>query len=300
MRSFSYIFKAPVAFVALVIGIFGHLFFAAVIIATTAVWVPFSRFGKNPAYLWAYVYYWWLRSMFVGLGITVRIYAPEDVPDGPVTVLADHGSTIAMLLQAVHVAVYFPRRAKIGIKQELMNWPVGWALVAMGAAVVLPRENREESLQRIEAAAGGESFTGMIYTTGHRFTHKRLIDGRTLLTRLGYDASKLRFTCVPKPGGSYTLLRVQQPRVVYLQMVAASQSDEGFAALLHLMYGGAIILRYQRISPDMTSEAAFAHWSATLWLDRVNPWIGETRVWWGSLSSVQAHKYFWRQLRFWR
>lgn len=299
--SFSYAFKFVIAALAILVGIIFHLFLCGAILATTLLWLPFYRWTQNPAYWWAYVYYWWLRVTYFCLGITVRITAPEDVPDGPVSVLADHGTLATMLLQAVHVVIHFRRRAKINIKASLMYTPVGWGMRMMGIDIALPREDRGLSIQRIEAARGdGSPFTGMIYATGHRPSRNRVADAQKWLRSLGYDPQKLQHTCAPRPSGPFTLITVQEPETVYLQMVAGSQRDEGWFGIINLMYGGAIVLKYNEVTPDMQDQQAFARWLTMAWLDRVNPWIGYTRSWWASLSSEQASRYFWRQLRFWR
>ncbi|MCW1930435.1 MAG: hypothetical protein KIH62_003905 [Candidatus Kerfeldbacteria bacterium] len=298
MRYIKWTIFVPV----LIFGLLFTLFSAGGVLAFSLPWRLFRKLGvgpkKNPGYIWVYVYYWWLRVTLFCLGVTVRIRAPVNIPAGAISILGDHGATLPLLLQALHAAVYFPLRAKITIKAQHMKNPIGIGLCAMDVGMPLQREDRGMSVGVISREVT-EPCTGLIFVTGTRPTIKNIADGRAALKEMGYEGvEKLEHTPAPRPKGSWAMLQTQRAETVYLQLVASSVDDKGgLSALVDLMFGGAIFVTYEKMTVQRSDFQEFANTLVRYWLKRVNPWIGEKRAFWGSLSPSQRREELFKSLR---
>jgi hypothetical protein len=278
--------KACIALPMIIIGLVYTLAMAVIALFAGRIWqwcVP--QWWENPFTHIPWFWSWGLRYVFLPLlGIRVCVentLRPFDSTERAV-VAAVHGSTLGLLMEVWAMTAFLPHPVRWALKRELMRWPMGWGLAALGLAWPIDREDRQQAMARL--ATMGEGFnTGCaaILVDGHRPTQKRIEESREFYRGINRPdlADRLMYTSRPRPAGlRHLLLHTPHERLVRVA-VTSSTHEEGLGGILSLMFGGTIFVSLEdwdwELRPE--DEVYFTAMLTECWLGTIHDWIREKR-----------------------
>jgi hypothetical protein len=279
------------------IVLFGLAFTASCMVLTALSWlvciVPvflLRHYGwrvNNPAERMPEVFGWGLRNIFFRWAC-IRVFfenaAKAFLPGERVLIGANHGSLLSMLMTVWACAMFLPNPVRWAIKKELMEWwKIGPYLNLIGLAWDLDRQDGDTAVRKLETMGQGmERGSAAILIDGTRPTNRNIADGQKYYRSIGREdwAEKLLYSPPPRVRGFRTMhLNVPHERVVRV-LVTSSTHEEGFWGLVDLMFSGAVFVRIEDWEEPLHSndKDRFDIELHTIWIDRVQSWIGLKRT----------------------
>lgn len=223
----------------------------------------------------------WLMRIQVHTSGTLPTYSSTD----RVLCLANHppGKAIPSFFRLITSGI-LPRVAAIGKQEHLWN-PIGWAMWAIQAGILINRKNRTSAIDSIRRGLADVFTPGtclVLFPDMRRPMAKRIAsDRKKFKASVPGVAEWLHYTMVPRSGGLAEILKVLREvegAVRIVDVTLTFNVDDGGAGDMSRIFGATLYLHVEEIPTPLPHEPALLQdWLNSRWKWK-NEWIRAQRA----------------------